>query len=283
MLSTSARDWSKTTQPQRPLPSVVEVRAIPLESHDSIDSTSLEARRILAAAPAGGEPRVPRLIVANTQTAGVGRLGRTWVSPRGGIWFTLIWPLPPEPSDAAAVLDGLGLRIGVAVWEVIAQAVVRRWAESAVTIKWPNDILINGRKVCGLLTEIIGSPGARAALVGVGINANFTASELPDDLPTPVTTLRDELATDANAAGVLDEVLRRLYRALTGRGLDHITLMRARRQLHGVGKPARVTLPDGSSLEGTIVGLSDSGTLILRAPTGEHILPAGSDVITSPG
>jgi BirA family biotin operon repressor/biotin-[acetyl-CoA-carboxylase] ligase len=274
----TTRDWSWSSRPPRPLPSLGEIRVLPRMVFDTIDSTSAQARRMIESL--GGRLDGPRLLVAQTQTGGVGRFGRPWASPRGGLWCTLVWPVP-EGEDAAAVVSGLGIRVGVALWETVVQAVQRRWAESAVRIKWPNDILIDGRKVAGVLTEVLRRDGRTFILVGVGINANLAAADLPPDVAPTSTTIRDELGTEVDVGRLETDLVRRLHRALSGQGLDFISLMTARRQLHGIGQPARITLPDGNMIAGAIVGLTDDGTPVLRTEKGQVVLPPGCDIVQS--
>lgn len=271
----ASKDWSYTSRPPRPLPPLGEIRVLPRQYFETIDSTNTQARRLLEATE---HLSGPRLLVAQTQTGGVGRFGRKWCSPRGGLWCTFVWPVP-EDVEPQAVINGLGLRVGVAVWEAVALAVQGRWSEGAVRLKWPNDVLIDGRKVAGVLTEVLRRAGRTVIVVGVGINANFPASELPGDLKSPATTLRDELGVMVDLGKLEDDLVRRLHRALSGEGLDFITLMTARRQLHGIGQPTRFTLPDGTNVDGAIVGLTDEGSPVLRTERGQVVLPSGSDVL----
>ena len=113
------KDWSWSSRPARPLPTLAEIREIPRQVFDTIDSTNAEARRLLDSSERLAGARV---LAAQTQTGGVGRFGRRWASPRGGLWCTLLWPIP-DGIDSNMVMEGLGLRIGVAVWETVALAV----------------------------------------------------------------------------------------------------------------------------------------------------------------
>lgn len=155
---------------------------------DVIDSTSLHARRLVERNEAGEGPLV---IVAAMQTAGIGRLGRAWSSPRGGLWCTFVLP-PARPY--AEVSDGLGMRIGTAVTEALRSAVGPEHSPRLRT-KWPNDVLLDGRKVCGVLTETAGAGEGLRVLVGVGVNIDFPVSDAPADLRDRITTMRDALGT----------------------------------------------------------------------------------------
>ena len=119
-----------------------------------------------------------RLVVtAAQQTAGRGRLGRVWHAPRGGAWFSLVWPTK-RGVDYAAV----PLRVGAVLRDLIAGV-----TPEPVTVKPPNDVLIAGKKVAGVLCEQ--EHEAQAIIVGVGINANFDVSQLPRDLHLPAVAL----------------------------------------------------------------------------------------------
>jgi len=131
----------------------------------SIDSTN---RYLLELAAKKDSHEV--IVFAEYQTAGKGRLGRTWVSPFGAnIYFSLLWKFKIVP----AALSGLGLAIGVAIARVL-----RHLAVPDVKLKWPNDILCQGRKLCGILIEMQGEMSASAMVViGVGLNVKMTPED----------------------------------------------------------------------------------------------------------
>ena len=238
---------------------------IPFEQLGTIDSTSLEARRRLAAGPL----RAPRALVAARQTGGVGRFGRRWESPAGGLWMTVIWPLS---GPIGSRVEGLGLRLGLACARAIEQAAGPR---AVVTLKWPNDVLVNGLKVAGLLTEIVNG----AALVGVGVNANFDASQLSEDVRPRATTLRTVTRRAVDLDALRDGLLRGFAEALDVRGLDEETLEAVRARLHGVGEQTKLRLGDGTTMTGTLLGLSDEGRVRLMCRDGERLAPAGAELI----
>src|SRR5262249_42898872 len=115
------------------------------------------------------------VVVAGQQTAGRGRLGRAWHSPPGGVWLSVI--LRPPPALRRPVV--LTAWAGVTVTEA-----VRRVANLQTRIKWPNDVLLAGRKVCGMLVE-----QAAATVVGIGLNVNATRHELDGDGLAGATSL----------------------------------------------------------------------------------------------
>jgi len=143
------------------------------------------------------------VVVAETQTAGRGRLGRGWVSPKGGLWFSVV--LRPELKPAEAVR--LVFVSGLAVAEVLRELYGVR-----VETKWPNDVLVKGRKVCGILTEM-NTTGEKVnyVIVGVGVNANFDVKkDFSEDLKTVATSLKNELGKKVK----LEELFRALLEKL---------------------------------------------------------------------
>ncbi len=246
--------------------------SIPLIRLEEIDSTSLEARRRLAS---GTDIAGPTAILAHRQTGGVGRFGRHWESPVGGVWMTLIWPLGPE---AGAVIDGLGLRIGLACCRAVEETLERAGCPKPVRLKWPNDVLVDGRKALGVLTEIVQPPSGRVALIGVGVNANFPGDALPPELRPIATTLADEAGCPIDPEVTLQALLRHLHRALTTRGLDDSTVRDVAARLHGVGSPAELRGADGTIIRGVLIGLTPDGRLRVRTDAGETLAPPGGEL-----
>lgn len=126
------------------------------------------------------------VVVAEEQTAGRGRHGRKWFSPKGGLYFSII--LRPKMRVNEAI--GIVVAAGLAVIKVLSENYGLN-----VEAKWPNDVLLNGKKVCGILTEV-NSTGENVnyAIVGIGINANaITAKEFPEELKPIVTSLMEKL------------------------------------------------------------------------------------------
>lgn len=250
-------------------------RDIPIERHDEVESTSLVARRLVEA---GRIVDAPRLIVGTRQTAGRGRFGRAWASPAGGLWCTLIWPIRGQPDR---ILDGLGLRLGLACLHAIDHELAAHGKGARVELKWPNDVLINGRKVLGLLAEIVRHDGRAYALVGVGVNGDFPVEALPPELRERATTLHEVIGPNVHLNRLIDDLRIRLRDALTTEGIDAESIAEIQERLHGVGEPATVTLPDGGAKTGTLKGLDGAGRLTLeidgepwRAPVGAELAHA---------
>ena len=146
-----------------------------IEFYDSIPSTNDRAREL------AGEGAENVVVLADEQTGGKGRLDREWASPSGGIWLSIL-VRPDIPATQAPIYT---LAAAVATTRAVRDAGVE------ASIKWPNDVLVDGRKVAGILTEMEGEADRVSWLVvGVGLNANVDPATLPGD--RPATTLRAE-------------------------------------------------------------------------------------------
>lgn len=240
---------------------------------DSIDSTSLALKREIAAGRLRGADG-PVVLVAGEQRGGVGRFGRPWSSPRGGLWCTAAAPLPAGPHPA---LDGLGLRLGVGCVRMVRDLMPEP-ARPDVRLKWPNDVVIRGRKVLGVLTELVDAPGAteRWVVVGIGLNANFSLEALPESLRAGATTLRDAGVGAVDLDALPTSVGRMAMDALATPGIDAQTLAEARRFLHGIGEEAMVSLPTGGKVRAMLVGLDRWGNAVFEQDGSRWPAPAAT-------
>ncbi len=254
-----------------------ENRPLPeLEHLDEIDSTSHHARRLIEDGRFGSHPRV---FLAGTQTGGVGRFGRAWASPAGGVWMTMAWPVV---ANTEKVLDGLGLRVGLAMLRAIDHTLAAHGHDSDVRIKWPNDIFIHRKKVAGALCETIPYGATTYILVGVGINGNFPVGDLPEELRTTATTMLDEVGSKVNLDRLINDLTKGLAQALTSHGINPAKLGVIERRLYGVGEPTTVTFPDQTTLTGSLVGLTGDGRLRMHVDDDgsqrEMTLPSGIEL-----
>jgi BirA family biotin operon repressor/biotin-[acetyl-CoA-carboxylase] ligase len=149
----------------------------------------------------GDEYSEGAVALTEEQKEGRGRLGRTWLSPRG---VNLLFSLLLEPAVASARLPGLTIVAGEACAEAIAHVTGLR-----PEIKLPNDILIDGRKAAGILAE---ARDGRVVL-GIGVNVNVAARDLPQEIEPPATSLLLEAGHEVDRADLLVEILDRLERA----------------------------------------------------------------------
>ncbi|HOI13718.1 MAG TPA: biotin--[acetyl-CoA-carboxylase] ligase [Methanoculleus sp.] len=165
---------------------------------DSTASTSWVAKKL--ADETDPEKLHGMVIIAEEQTGGVGRLGRAWVSPGGGIWATILLK-PKIPLDHLFMITMAG---SIA----IARAIRKEYGISAL-IKWPNDIFIGDKKVAGLLLELSAEADTvHYALLGIGIDANVSLDELSSNLRETVTTLQVEAGHKVDRVALLARVLR---------------------------------------------------------------------------
>lgn len=232
---------------------------------DDIGSTNSEC---LARARAGDSGLL--WVTAARQTQGRGRRGRAWTSEPGNLYASLLL-IDPAPMDRVASLP---LAIAIAVHDAVAAVLPP--SDAALQVKWPNDILIDRRKTCGILLE--GEPlsdGRRALVIGIGINIRH----MPDSAPYGVTRLVDHGASISP-----DELFAYLYQSMAlalelwdeGRGTAEI-VRRWREVACGVGERITVNLPD-RSLEGRFAGIDDSGLLLLDMGGGQVLPIAAGDV-----
>jgi len=268
---------------------------VPTVRLETVDSTSLLARREIDSGALAPEGRpTPRFYIAREQTGGIGRHGRSWHSPPGGLWCTLAWPvLDGATPDANQIAAGLGLRVGVVCLSIIAESLTRRMSRVMPQLKWPNDVLLKRRKVCGSLCEALVNPASIAPqlgahptprttwfLIGVGINVNNDPRDLPDDLRRQPIAMKD--CTGDHLEIDLDELASSLraglLHAVTTDGLDEHTLRLARERLYGAGNTINIVAQDGLMTSGTLVGLSDSGAPILRTGEVEFEVPPGTEL-----
>jgi BirA family biotin operon repressor/biotin-[acetyl-CoA-carboxylase] ligase len=219
---------------------------------------------VAAAALAGaGEGLV---VTAEHQSSGRGRLGRTWTTPARSALLTSVLLRPT--AVPAARWPWLGLLVPLAV-----AAAVRRVGEIPAQVKWPNDVLVEDRKLAGILLERVDGP---AAVVGFGLNVTLREAEKPHPAATSLA-LEDAATTDR--ATVLAAVLRELatrYHAWVDADGDPSTILPEYREHSAtLGRLVRVELPNGTFLEGRARDLDDDGRLIVDTPDGVRPLAAG--------
>ena len=219
----------------------------------------------LAAVAADGAPE-GAVLVAEHQVAGRGRLDRIWTSPpRAGLTVSFLL----RPDVPAARRGWLPLLTGVALAEAVGEVTGVR-----ASLKWPNDLLaMDGRKLAGILAESSGT----AVVVGVGLNVTTTEAELPDT----GTSLSRVLGTTVDRGPLLLAFLRgveRRYRRWTEVLGDPVSSGLAQDYLgwsSTVGTEVAVSLPDGSTLEGTAQAVDWDGRLVVATPTGTVELASG--------
>jgi BirA family biotin operon repressor/biotin-[acetyl-CoA-carboxylase] ligase len=208
--------------------------------HFTIDSTMRAA--------AGCEPGT--VVIAEEQTAGQGRHGRSWHSEAAsGIYCSMV--LEPMPV--------LTMALGLATAEAIARS-----TGVACDLRWPNDVMLGGKKVAGILVQLAGS----TAVAGIGINVNHAS--FPPELASEATSLRLHTGAPVCPSGIILALLPAVDRFAA---MDKDTVLRlfARASSYAAGRRVTVQQPDGV-IEGTTAGLDPSGFLIVRKDDGTDTL-----------
>jgi BirA family biotin operon repressor/biotin-[acetyl-CoA-carboxylase] ligase len=200
-------------------------------------------------------------MVTDDQTAGKGRLDRVWVAPAGSALAISVLVIP-RTVDAALPLDRYGwlpIAAGVAMTETIAEML----PAASVGFKWPNDVLVGGRKVCGVLAELL--PDRAAVVIGAGVNLAMTAEQLPVPTATSIAVEGGASDPDTVLAGYLDRLQRLIIGYLADGGDAEASGLatRARELCVTLGRSVRVDLPGGRVLEGTATALDGDGRLIV--------------------
>jgi BirA family biotin operon repressor/biotin-[acetyl-CoA-carboxylase] ligase len=212
------------------------------------------------------------VVVAEHQTAGRGRLNRTWETPaRSALTFSLLL----RPTAPTQSWPWLPLLAGYA----LAKALEAAGFEAAV--KWPNDVLLEGRKVAGILVERVETPDGPAAVVGIGVNVGMTAEELPVPDATSLAVAGGGRVPDRTT--LLVDVLASLWETYTGwqEGGDLAGMRLAESYVAAcatIGSEVRVELPSGETLSGTATGVDPSGRLLVEH-AGEHRAVSAGDVV----
>lgn len=227
-----------------------------LEYFDITDSTNIRARKLAEeGAPHG------TLVVADSQTAGRGRRGRSWVSPRGdGIWMSMV--LRPLMTPASASM--LTLVAGLAVVKGVKDS-----AGLTAMIKWPNDAVLGGKKICGILTEMsTESEYIRYVIPGIGINVNV--DDFPEELKATATSLKLETGKSIRRSPVIAAVAESFehYYDIFMETCDMSGLKdEYNRSLVNMGREVMVLDPRGQ-YRGTALGIDREGSLLVRREDG---------------
>jgi BirA family biotin operon repressor/biotin-[acetyl-CoA-carboxylase] ligase len=234
-------------------------------TYDTLDSTNSEA---LKQAKLGADEGV--CIVARQQTAGRGRHGRTWVSQKdAGLYFSIIL----RPKIEAKFLPLITLMSAVATHDTLVELGV------APDIKWVNDILVNEKKIAGILAETTETADGVAVVVGIGIN--LRSIDFPPDIADRATSIESETAAEVTPESLsarLADNLVRSYEVLTGPdGATNIRDDWRRRSSYFSGKPVRVSA-GSKAVTGITDGLEDNGALRVRQDDGTVAIIQTGDV-----
>lgn len=225
----------------------------------STASTNTDLKSRIAAA----DGPVFDVVSADRQTGGRGRLGRTFFSPPGGLYASVSLPLTGEETDLPCLTLLAGLCVCTALEDLCG---------IAPRIKWPNDLYLNGKKLCGILCELVGG-SPPTAVVGIGVNLNARPAEIPAELKEKMTSLRAEGVTPPPPKVLIEAITERLDRAVyEDRALTDKTALarylgqiRERSCLDGRTVGWSV---NGEALTGIFRGIADNGAALLQLPDG---------------
>ncbi len=232
-----------------------------LHYFETVDSTNDMAKKM------GFKAEEGTVVIAEMQESGRGRKGDRWVSPKGGIWLSVIL----KPGILPAHAPRLTLMAGVAVAKTIRQFGVD------ASIKWPNDVVIGNKKVCGILTEMDAEVDHIGfVVIGIGINANVSVEELPEELRDSSTSLSSIKGESINRASFVQALLRSLeteYLRFKVEGFskileDWISLSDT------IGSQVEVITPQ-KIIAGKATGITAEGALIVETAEGVKEVMAG--------
>src|SRR5690348_11074742 len=212
------------------------------------------------------------VVFAESQTQGRGRLGRKWMSPaRKGLWFSVL--LRPELRPQAAT------QLTVASATALRSAIAQQTGLST-EIKWPNDILIGGRKVAGILTELSAElDRVKYVLVGIGVDVNLDAADFPDELRGQASSLKIELGKPVGRAELAAEILRELDRVYARILAGDFAAVAGDWEQHCATLGQRLVIGLGDRrVCGRAEALGEDGALLLRTEHGHLERIVGGDV-----
>jgi len=237
--------------------------------HESIASTNLLADQLAREGAKEGT-----LVLAEEQTAGRGRFDRTWYSPPGaGLYLSIIL----RPNFLVSEAPGVTMMTALALADTLVG-----YSPLAVRIKWPNDVLLGGRKIAGILAEVTASQAKTIdyLIVGVGINVNQQAHDFPETLQLGATSLRAASGSMVDRRGLVEEFLTRFeveYRSYQANGLAPV-IDRVRTLSSLTGR--RVQLQIGQRIsEGVVLDIDENGCLLLEINGRSQTISSGEVTI----
>ncbi len=208
------------------------------------------------------------ILISETQTGGIGRLDRDWSSPKGGLWMSII----THRSIPLEFFQGFSVRIGLALSKVLEEFI-----QIPIKVKWPNDLILNGKKVGGILVDISSQDEFLHYLVlGIGINVNVKLDCLPDEVRKIATSINCETQKEHPIEKILD-LLISVYDQIIddleiGVTLDLSDNWVKRSHTYN----SNITVKTANQIiEGIEVGLTSNGELIIKTTDGEHKISIG--------
>lgn len=225
---------------------------------ESVDSTNNYAKKM-----GEGEFQEGTLIIAEEQTAGRGRLGREWISPKGkGIWMTIMLKPDIKPEQAAQITL-------IAAFAVVLG--IKNICNIDAMIKWPNDVVVNGKKLCGILTEM-GAEIDRInyLIAGIGINANIDEKDFADSGLNIATSIKIQKGRDIDRKLLISDIIKNfeeLYINFIEKGSIEYIIKDYKKVSATLGKDVRI-LEKGEEWHGLALDINNQGHLIVKMDDG---------------
>lgn len=228
------------------------------ESHEEIDSTNTRALELSERS----DVEHPCLIIADRQTAGRGRGANRWWSSSGALTFSLLMK-PDTDRLPLARWPELSLTVGSAVCAVVSSLI----PDGDVRLKWPNDVFLNERKVCGILVEV--PPASNASMVvGIGLNVNNSTEDAPEELRQKAVAMCDVSGRNLATDDVLVALMRELENQSSWLSED-VDRVRELWRKHDMLLGRTLTIGDERhTVTGTATGIDDDGALLLQTEAG---------------
>lgn len=225
---------------------------------DSIDSTNTKAKELASLGEENGT-----VVISEEQTVGRGRLGRNWCSPKGkGIWLSIILKPDIDPMNVAKIT------------QVAGAAVCKSLLDMGIItyIKWPNDIVINRKKTCGILTEMSGELNmVNYIVLGIGINVNIDEQEFPEDLKEIATSLKIEHGKAINRKELTGKILNNfelLYEDFLNTSSLNASVGICKKHSILLGREIKIINRNSTTL-GKAIDIDNDGRLIVQYENGE--------------
>lgn len=239
-----------------------------IEVHETLDSTN--DRAVELARDANIE--LPALVVARYQTAGRGRGHNKWWSTDGGLTFSVLLE-PAALGIATANWPQLSLAVAVAICDAIQME-----SASRVAVKWPNDVMLDGRKIAGILIESPGgaAPAKNRLIVGIGININNSLGGAPSHVAQNGIALCDVTGRTHDLQSVLTKVLNAIVVRAAQLRAHHPTLMQAWQRLNQLAEQNVIIETDGRRIEGKCGEIAADGALVVQTASQQQRFYSGS-------
>jgi BirA family biotin operon repressor/biotin-[acetyl-CoA-carboxylase] ligase len=247
---------------------------------DEVGSTNTH---LVAAVSSGEGDQWPdfSVVATDNQVAGKGRLGRDWNAPAGASLAVSVLLRPQTPAGRPLPPESLGW-FGLLAGLAMARACNSVLPEGkSASIKWPNDVLIGDKKVCGVLSELVTTPQGMALVVGTGVNIALAEKDLPVPTATSLVLEGAHTTLDALLATYLTEFSRitKVFVSAAGNVRSSGLLEQVTELCNTLGKSVRVELPSGESPVGVAIGINDMGSLIVEMSNcAEPLVVSAGDV-----